>query len=364
LNQFLFRDNTKCFTVDKKIERAKSAKNDHTKTYQHCCQKMGIKNLNSFLRDNCPESIKCVSLAELSGKKIAVDISIYVYKYAGEESVIENIYLMLATFRYYNIIPIFIFDGKPPSEKKELLLKRREDKREAENEYNKLKNILESTEAIDEDKKEEIMANMDILKKKFVYVTRRQIEKVKEMIRAYGLTYYDAPREADELCAMLVAKKKVWACLSEDMDMFVYGCRRVVRYLSLLNHTAVLYDTKNILNELGITLKEFREICVLSGTDYNIVNDDEHNLIKTLKLFRKYHKTKKPQDFYDWLLENTDYIQGREDLDNIYTMFDLTKNQHSVNLKVFDKIKIINTQIRMELVRPILEEDGFIFVYK
>jgi 5'-3' exonuclease len=280
---------------------------------------------------------------------------------AGDDSLVENIYLMLATFRYYNIIPIFIFDGKPPAEKRELLQKRRADKREAENEYIQLKNTLESVDATDEDKREEIVTNMDALKKKFVYVNREQLEKVKEMIRAYGLTYYDAPGEADELCAMLVAKKKVWACLSEDMDMFVYGCRRVIRYMSLLNHTVVLYDTKNILQELGITLKEFREICVLSGTDYNVVNEKDRNLVKTLKLFKKYHKTKKNRDFYDWLLENTDCIQEREELDNIVKMFDLSLNQHSVNLKAFDKIKIVNTQIRKEAIRPILEEDGFIF---
>jgi flap endonuclease-1 len=323
---------------------------------------MGIKNLNSFLRDNCPESIKCTSLADLSGKKIAVDISIYVYKYTGDDSLVENIYLMLATFRYYNIIPIFIFDGKPPAEKKELLQKRRADKKEAENEYNQLKNILNSENSIDEEKKEEIETNMDALKRKFVYVNKEQLEKVKEMIRAYGMTYYDAPGEADELCAMLVAKKKVWACLSEDMDMFVYGCRRVLRYFSLLNHSAVLYDTKHILEELGITLKEFREICVLSGTDYNLVNEQDRNLIKTLKLFKKFHKTKKTQEFYDWLIENSDYIQEREELDNIVKMFDLSMNQHSCNLKAFDKIKIVNTQIRIEAIRPILEEDGFIFV--
>jgi flap endonuclease-1 len=297
----------------------------------------------------------------LAGKKVAVDISIYIYKYAGDDSLVENIYLMLATFRYYNIIPIFIFDGKPPAEKKELLQKRRADKREAENEYNQLKNSLELVDATDEEKREEIVTNMDALKKRFVYVNREQLEKVKEMIRAYGLTYYDAPGEADELCAMLVAKKKVWACLSEDMDMFVYGCRRVLRYLSLLNHNVVLYDTKHILQELGITLKEFREICVLSGTDYNVVNEQDHNLVKTLKLFKKYHKTKKSEDFYNWLLKNTDYIQDREELDNIVKMFDLSMNQHSVNLKAFDKIKIVNSQIRREAIRPILEDDGFIF---
>jgi 5'-3' exonuclease len=277
----------------------------------------------------------------------------------GDDSLIENMYLMLATFRYYNIIPIFIFDGKPPTEKKDLLQKRRAEKKEAETEYNNLKNQLKSS---DEEKKEEITANMDSLKKKFVYVTRDQIEKVKELIRAYGTTYYDAPGEADELCALLVLKKKVWACLSEDTDMFVYGCRRVLRYMSLLNHTAVLYDTKQILEQLNMSLKEFREICVLSGTDYNINCDDDHSLHKTMKLFGKYKKSNSNSDFYHWLIENSDYIENEDVFTNTYNMFDLISNNDSNNLKVFENIKIVNCPVRRDLVQPILEEDGFIFV--
>ena len=236
---------------------------------------MGIKHLNRFLREEVQNSIKFISLAELSGKKIAVDISIYMYKYASEGCLLENMYLMLSTMRYYDIVPVFIFDGKPPPEKKGLLLKRKEDKQEAENEYNKLKKQLEN-KLIDDVEKQEVVTNMDILKKKFVYISKNDIEDVKKLIRAYGATYYDAPGEADELCALLVIKNKVWACLSEDMDMFVYGCSRVIRYLSLLNRTVVLYDTSDILNNLGITQKELREICVISGTDYNY-NDNNHN---------------------------------------------------------------------------------------
>ena len=121
---------------------------------------MGIKNLNRFLREQSKqskESIKFISVAELSGKKIAIDISIYMYKYASEGSLLENIYLMLSVFRYYNICPIFVFDGKPPPEKKELLLKRKEDKIEAESEYNKLKSQLEKN-IVDDIEKQDIIA--------------------------------------------------------------------------------------------------------------------------------------------------------------------------------------------------------------
>ena len=79
---------------------------------------MGIKHLNRFLREEAQDCIKFISLAELSGKKIAVDISIYMYKYASEGTLLENMYLMLSTMIYYNIVPVFIFDGKPPPEKR------------------------------------------------------------------------------------------------------------------------------------------------------------------------------------------------------------------------------------------------------
>jgi hypothetical protein len=135
---------------------------------------------------------------------------------------------------------------------------------------NNLKKILHSSPNIDYDEKQELINNMDLLKKKFVRISKNDIENVKHLMRVYGATYYDAPGEADELCAMLTIKGKVWACLSEDMDMFVYGCPRVIRYFSLLNHTIVLYDMKEILDKLGFTQKELREICILSGTDSGI----------------------------------------------------------------------------------------------
>jgi flap endonuclease-1 len=326
---------------------------------------MGIKHLNRFLREEAQQCIKFISLAELSGKKIAVDISIYMYKYASEGTLLENMYLMLSTMIHYNIVPVFIFDGKPPPEKKELLQKRKEDKQEAEKEYNQLKKQLEN-KTIDDVEKQEVVNNMDILKKKFIHIGKNEIDSVKRLIRAYGATYYDAPGEADELCALLVIKNKVWACLSEDMDMFVYGCNRVLRYLSLLNKTVVLYDTKDILNSLGITQKELREICVISGTDYNYnenKTDDNSkkgsSLYKTLAYFKKYHKENSEMGFYKWLRENTDYIQDYENLLNIYNLFEL--NQEHTHLTIFENIKIINGPIIKEDIRNIIKIEGFIF---
>lgn len=326
---------------------------------------MGIRYLNRYLRDNCPNSIRCINMADLSGKRIAVDISIYLYKYEAENALLENMYVMLSIFRNYNVIPIFIFDGKPPPEKKALLLKRREDRQEAQEEYDNLKKLLETK---DDDEKIEIITAMDQLKNQIVQINKDKIEKVKNLIRAYGATYYDAPGEADELCALLVIKKKVWACLSEDMDLFVYGCTRVLRYFSLIGHTAVLYYMKGILEEINMTQSEFKQICVLSGTDYNINadrNNDKINLNLTIKHFRKFKNSgnndKKIDNncFYEWLSENTEYVSDLELLIKINQMFDLDNN--NTKLDTFKNIKIANGPVRQDEIENIMKEEDFIF---
>ena len=323
---------------------------------------MGIRNLNRYLRNNCPESIRCIPISDISHKKIAVDISIYLYKYEAENTLLENMFIMLSIFRHYNIIPIFIFDGKPPDEKKVLLQKRKEDKKSAQEEYYKLQQHLQHLQHLQNTDKQDIIATMDQLKKQFVQINKEKIENVKSLIRAYGATYYDAPGEADELCALLVIKKKVWACMSEDMDLFVYGCSRVLRYFSLVSHTVVLYYTKGILNELNMTHKEFKEICILSGTDYNFNTNNKVNLKSTIEYYNNYKKTDNSNKttFYEWLQQNTDYITDIHLLNKINNMFNLDCDNKK--LDIFNNIKIVNGQIKQQEIENIMKSEDFIFL--
>ena len=53
---------------------------------------MGIKYLNSYLQRNCSDSIVCLHLSQLSGKKIVIDVSIYLYKY-------EYIFVLFSSYK-------------------------------------------------------------------------------------------------------------------------------------------------------------------------------------------------------------------------------------------------------------------------
>jgi len=310
--------------------------------------------LNRFLQENCKESIKKISLNELSGKKIVIDTSIYMYRYLGENALLENIYLMIGILRKYNIVPLFVFDGKPPKEKEELLKERKKNKKIAEEKYTELQNKIINEEI---EQNEKIEEEMNKLKKEFIRLHHTDIENVKLLMQSLGVSYIDAPGEADKLCAKIVNKNLAYACLSEDMDMFVYGCKRVLRYLSLLNKTTIIYEMKDILIELDMNFNDFKTICVISGTDYNINNTND--LSRTLKYFKKYRKSKqKSSNFLHWLEENTEYIKG-EEVRDILKLFNL---DNVPELKNCLKTRIINSEINLSNLKNIMEKEDFIFV--
>ena len=93
-------------------------------------------------------------------------------------------------------------------------------------------------------------------------------------------------------------------------------------------------------------------------------------MYSTLKYFKKYYNNKDKNKvkvttdvgFYDWLLQNTDYINDINLLNKIYDMFDLSNANEKI--RMFENIKIVNGPIIYSAMRKILKEDGFLFPNK
>jgi len=271
---------------------------------------------------------------------------------------------MLNVFRYYKITPIFVFDGTTPAEKKALLIKRKENKQLAEKEYHSLKENMNSLEHT-ENEKRDIQQQLANLKKQFVYIRREQIVEVKKLFDAYGAEYIEHEGESDELCASLVSKGDAWACLSEDMDQFVYGTTRILRYLSIINHNVVLYDVPEILKQLAITQEELKKICVLSGTDYDLETEPEietipRDLKQTVKFFRQWKKdgSDVSPDFYTWLIKNTDYVKKEEmgHLTKVEAQFELRSNIDDFG----EMFHLSGKKIEKKWMDTILKNAGFL----
>jgi hypothetical protein len=315
---------------------------------------MGIKLLNRFLKDNCKRtSITKIDFGQLKNKMIVIDTSIYLYKFLGENALLEQMYLFISILLTNAITPIFIFDGKPPPEKKDVLLQRRQFKEEAKNKYTELQNINNTLQSDDE--KRVRLHEMEQLKLKFIRIREHDVRIVKELMDAYGVNYVDAHGEADELCAQFVKSGVAWACMTDDMDMFLYDCPYILRNLSLMNKTITLYDRTAILKDLEMTDKEFCEIMVLSGTDYN--SHSKTSLTETINWFYEYKKyvnnTEKPLGFYVWLYKNTKYIE------NYLTLLRTLQLFHcSTEIPMQIQVKTLN----LPALKNIMSKDGFVFL--
>jgi flap endonuclease-1 len=253
--------------------------------------------------------------------------------------------------RHNGIIPIFVFDGIPPPEKRELIEKRKQDKKEAERKFKEIKGQIAASH--DEDDVADLEAEADQLRRQFVRITGNDIVDVKNLLHIMGISYYESIGESDNICVKMVQKKVAFACLSEDMDMFIYGCPRVLRYLSLLKSSVVMYHLSGILTSLHLPFESFRDICVLSGTDYNLLSEDSLDLNKALKLYSKYSKSRVRDTYIEWIANNN-YIKDIDAFINVTEMFNMqnvTIDRSLMNTSTYD-----TTAVKM-----LLSGYGFVF---
>jgi len=322
---------------------------------------MGIQYLNTYIKKNTTSgsTIK-LTFAELSNKVIAIDTSIYLYKFILNNTLLESIYLMITLFKQYNIFPIFVFDGIPPKEKETIIKKRQHEKLIAKQRCEELQEQLINTTNISE--QTNLNETINSLKKKCIKLKKTDIKKVRDLIDAFGVYYIDALGEADELCAKLVISKIAYACLSEDMDLFLYGCPRVLRYLSLTNSTVIIYYLDKILEDLNMNFKEFKEICVISGSDY--ITNNTFNFYTVLKYYKEYKEYKEykkcndQQEFYMWLYNNHNINNAIDfkELYNAYFMYQVSSNKLKIDISEFNKT------IDHNKIKEIMTPEGFIFI--
>jgi hypothetical protein len=311
------------------------------------------------------------------------------YRFAGENALLENMYLMASLFRHYNIHAVFVFDGMPPPQKTELIESRRRKKDQAKQQYDIVSDQLKQKKRSEYYNPEiaELEETMTQLRKRFARLRECDIENVKELLVSFGFAIIDAEGEADVLCARLAIKKRVYACLSDDTDMFVYGCAVVLRHISLLNHSVVSYTMADILAEIGITQQEFKMMCVVNGTDYDAApapapatatagtlvgtagtaSDRIFQIYDLLMGFKRLSpkEQKKYQDgggFYDWLDERKKGVVNSGVISMMTTeaMFDASNGTTDNQYK---QLVILNrNDIHKRRIVELMMKEDFIFI--
>jgi len=286
---------------------------------------MGIRMLNKYLIEYSGSSMKHRTLFELKGKKIAIDVSIFLYQFKGKGALIENMKEMISQFQQYKITPIYVFDGTPPEEKIDVLNQRDIYKKVSKEKCISIVETLNTNNDLSEIDRSALIDKLNAERKKCLRITNANIRDVKKLMTIMGAPYIDAEGEADELCVYLVRKNIAWACLTQDMDMFVYGCSRVLRNYNMEKGTFNLYTMTSILDNLRMTQGEFTEICSFCSDYYKT----KFTIFSAMGLFYKYLKKKRGIiSFYDWLIYTKVIThEARDQLNAVKNMFLININQ-------------------------------------
>jgi flap endonuclease-1 len=246
---------------------------------------MGIKNLTSIIKRYTNNSIKKVHLTEYRGKIIAIDLSIYLYKYMYNGNYLDGFVKQILRLFRNNIIPLYIFDGKPPEEKKEILNDRKLKRDNMTSKQQDIETILKSIEekeikqttSLTTDIEEEPISKYDKddlenelkkLKKKIIKITSDNIKKCKELFDLFGVPYITSNCEAETLCSELCKQGIAHGCLSEDTDILANGGNIFLRDFTSSTNYVMEYNLDLILNELKLTYVQFVDMCILCGCDY------------------------------------------------------------------------------------------------
>lgn len=299
---------------------------------------MGIKSFYNLVKDYAPNCLLEYNFSELYGYRLAVDISIFLYKYirsAGSEKWVEVFIIFLCELKKNGIKTVCIFDGpNPPIEKKGEQEDRRKNSqkiihrkdecikyRDKLNELIKQDDYELSEQFIDEcrilirpkrghpdvtdynnpqDIINSLINTIERLEKQTISINKSYGEKAFEIVKLMGMTAIQADGEAEALCSYLACHNLVDGVLSEDTDVLAYGTPLFFAFkkFRLKEKRFIGIHLPSLLEELSITFEEFQDLCILLSCDYNqrikgIGSDKAFSLIK------KYGKIENMESIYD-----------------------------------------------------------------
>lgn len=219
-----------------------------------------------------------IELSDLSGKRVAVDVFLNSYQfitsmtgpdgkplsYEGRPvahlmGFLDRASMMISE----GIDPVFVFDGKPHSLKSETLEGRRERKVEA---VSRWESAIEA-------------GDMEAAKKlgpQTAEYTPQMVEETKELFDLMGVSWIDAPMEAEGAAAVMCSRGEVAAVASQDWDTLLYGSPVMVR--NLTSHgtrrfgrvlSAEVISLRETLESHQITREQLVDLGIMVGTDFH-----------------------------------------------------------------------------------------------
>ncbi|CAO2605041.1 Flap endonuclease GEN homolog 1 [Lemmus lemmus] len=209
---------------------------------------MGVNDLWQIL-----EPIKQhIDLQDLSGKTIAVDLSLWVCEAQAVKKMIgtvvkphlRNLFFRISYLVQMNVKLVFVMEGEPPKLKADVMSKRTQTRYGPSG----------------------IAGSQKTGRSHFKSVLRECLE----MLECLGIPWVQAAGEAEAMCAYLNASGHVDGCLTNDGDAFLYGAQTVYRNFTMNTKDPHVdcYTISSIKSKLGLDRNALVGLAVLLGCDY------------------------------------------------------------------------------------------------
>lgn len=267
---------------------------------------MGIKNLNQILKKYCNNGIKKININELKNKFIAIDTSIYIYKFSYMGNMLDGFLNQIEHLLKNNITPLYLFDGKPGEDKNKLITKRKETLKKNKDLIETLKNkknkiITDFNENNNnEDNIEDLIINIDLeiskKEKNTIIIDYNNVNKLKEILKNLGIFYYECNGETDIYISSFFKNNIIDYVITEDLDFLTHGCNNVLYNYKYNSNKLELYNLNLILIDLKIDYSSFIDMCVILGCDYylpGIKGCGPKNTYKYITKFKNIENIKK-----------------------------------------------------------------------
>lgn len=341
---------------------------------------MGIRQLNKFLRRNSPHIFREVSLEEYRHKIIAIDVNLYLYRFKSvyRENWIKNFYRMMMLFMEYDIRCVAIYDTKAPKEKLPKQQERKQKKLDIQRDIDKIKTALDSyrngnkpdpllvnimknknsrikklmgNKAHESFIDEKVILNeIEKKEKQIINVSYWETAMTKKLLEALNILHIDSDNEAETLCSYLCVSNQVYGVLSNDTDVLAYGSPKFITNLDIHRRTCVEIDYNQLLQENELSSTEFRDFCIMCGTDYN-KNIPRIGPIKSYQYIKKFHSIEGIKEAYPQLdTEILKYERVRE-------IFEIPENIEKMEIPEFVPLDLEKIRLFAEEHNLIMSDD-------
>lgn len=253
---------------------------------------MTIDGLSAFLDKNIDGHRVLIELNQFTKKRIAVDASIWAYKYIHavmsdlvrkKKDVLEPILKseiiagmkkkfmdFNSTFFRYDITLIWMWDGEAHHLKHKTQAKRSQAKDKNRARFKELTKILEETHILQ--RPEGLVSEYNKLQITLTSPDRETLKEVRMFCEELGIPSFIGEYEAEMYAALLAVKRHVAAVWSSDFDLAAIGVPLFIKEFEINKEGIECISgiwTPKILEQFKLTQEEFRDFCIACGTDFN-----------------------------------------------------------------------------------------------